>query len=132
MGEGIVRELRMDRYPLLYLKWITNKDLLYSTWNSGQCYVTAWVGGEFGGEWIHVYVWLSPFAVQLETHIFNLLQYGFPDSSAGKESPQNAGDPSLVPGSGRSAGEGIGYPLQYSWASLVAQLVKNLPAMRET
>ena len=49
-----------------------------------------------------------------------------------KKSACNAGDPSSIPGSGRSAGEGIGYPLQYSWASLVAQLVKNLPAMRET
>ena len=57
---------------------------------------------------------------------------GFPDSSAGKEVTCNAGDPSLIPGSGRSPGEGIGYPLQYSWASLVAQLAKNLPAMRET
>ena len=55
-----------------------------------------------------------------------------PDSSVGKESPCNAGDPGLIPGSGRSAGEGIGYPLQYSWASLVVQLVKNLPAVRET
>ena len=53
-------------------------------------------------------------------------------SSVGKESACNAGDSSSIPGSGRSAGEGIGYPLQYSWASLVAQLVKNLPAMRET
>ena len=57
---------------------------------------------------------------------------GFPGSSAGKKSTCNAGDPSSVPGSGRSAGGGIGYPLQYSWASLVAQLVKNPPAMRET
>ena len=57
---------------------------------------------------------------------------GFPDSSGGKESTCNAGDPSSIPGSGRSAGEGIGYPLQYSWASLVAQLVKNLPALQET
>ena len=56
---------------------------------------------------------------------------GFPGSSAGKESACNAGDPSLIPGSGRSTGEGIGYPLQYSWASLEAQLVKNLPAMQE-
>ena len=56
---------------------------------------------------------------------------GFLGSSAGKESAFNAGDPSLIPGSGRST-EGIGYPLQCSWASLVAQLVKNLPAMRET
>ena len=57
---------------------------------------------------------------------------GFPGSSAGKESACNAGDPSSIPGSGRSAGEGIGYPLQYSWASPVAQLVKNPPAMQET
>ena len=45
------------------IKWITSKDLLYNTENSAQCYVTGWIGGEFGGEWIHVYVWLSPFAV---------------------------------------------------------------------
>ena len=57
---------------------------------------------------------------------------GFPDSSVGKESTCNAGDPGSIPGSGRSAGEGIGYPLQYSWASLVAQLVKNPPAMWKT
>ena len=56
---------------------------------------------------------------------------GFPDRSVGKESACNAGDPALIPGLGRSAGEGIGYSLQY-WASLVAQLVKNPPAMRET
>ena len=57
---------------------------------------------------------------------------GFPDGSVGKESACNARDPGLIPGSGRSAGEGIGYPLQYSWASLVAELVKNLPEMQET
>ena len=56
----------------------------------------------------------------------------FPDSSVGKESTWNGGDPGSIPGLGRSAGEGIGYPLQYSWASLVAQLVKNLLAMCET
>ena len=56
----------------------------------------------------------------------------FPDNSVGKESTCNAGDPSLIPGWGRSAEEEIGYPLQYSWASLVAQLVKNPPAMWET
>ena len=49
-----------------------------------------------------------------------------------KNPPCNAGDPGLLCGLGRSAGEGIGYPLQYSWASLVAHLVKNLPAMQET
>ena len=56
----------------------------------------------------------------------------FPNSSVGKESTCNAGDPGSIPGSGRSPGEGIGYPLQYSWASLVAQLVKNPLAMWET
>ena len=57
---------------------------------------------------------------------------GSPGRSAGKETTCHAGDPGSVPGSGRSPGEGIGYPLQYSWASLVAQLVKNPPAMQET
>ena len=57
---------------------------------------------------------------------------GFLDSSVGKESAYNARDPSSISGLGRSAGEGIGYPPQYSWASLVAQLVKNPPAMWET
>ena len=56
----------------------------------------------------------------------------FPHSSIGKKSTCNVGDPGSIHGSGRSAGEGIGYPLKYSWASLVAQLVKNLPAMWET
>ena len=59
-GEGweeeIVRELGMDMYTLLYLKWITNKDLLYITGNTAQCCVSAWMGGAFGGEWIYVYV----------------------------------------------------------------------------
>ena len=57
---------------------------------------------------------------------------GFRGSSVGKESSCNAGNPSLIPGSGRSPGEGTGYPFQYSWASLVAQMVKNLPAVWET
>ena len=57
---------------------------------------------------------------------------GFPDSSVGKEFACNTGDPSLIPGLERSAGEEMGYPLQYSWAYLVAQLLKNLPAMQET
>ena len=58
--ERIVREFGMDMYTLKYLKWITNKDLLYSTGNSARCYVAAWMGGQFGGEWIYVRVWLSP------------------------------------------------------------------------
>ena len=59
----------------------------------------------------------------------NYTNFPFP---VGKESTCNAGDLGSIPGSGRIAGEGINYPLQYSWASLVAQLVKNLPAMQET
>ena len=58
--------------------------------------------------------------------------WGFPDSSVGKESACNAGDHGSIPGSGKFAKEGIGYPLQYSWVSLVAQMVKNLPVMWET
>ena len=60
------------------------------------------------------------------------LNIGFPGNSDGKESVCDAGGPDLIPGLGRSAGEGIGYPFQYSWASLVAQLVKNPPAVWET
>ena len=56
----------------------------------------------------------------------------FSGSSAGKGSACSAGEPGLIPGSGKSPGDGIGYPLQYFGASLVAQTVKNLPAMRET
>ena len=61
-----------------------------------------------------------------------MLWFGFPGSSAGKESTLNVGDPGSISGSRRSPGEGTGYPLQYSWASLVAQKVKNLPAMWTT
>ena len=57
---------------------------------------------------------------------------GFPGSSASTESACNAGESGSIPGSGISPGEGIGYPFQYSWASLVAQSVKNLPTMQET
>ena len=65
MAGGIVREFETDMNTQLYLKWISNKNLLYSTENSSQCYGAAWMGGEFGGEWIHIYVWLSPFSVHL-------------------------------------------------------------------
>ena len=72
---------------------------------------------------------------QIMYEIFSLiLRYslGFPSSSASKESACNAGDPDLVPGSGRTPGEGIGYPFLYSWAFLVVQMVKNPPAVWET
>ena len=65
-GEGIVKDFGKVMYTLLYLKWITNKNLLYSTWSSAQCYVPAWVGEGLGGKWIHVCAWLSPFTVHLK------------------------------------------------------------------
>ena len=61
----------------------------------------------------------------------NLGSKGFPDSSIGKELTYNSGHPGSIPGSERTAGEGIGCPLHY-WGSLVTQLVKNLPAMLKT
>ena len=70
-------------------------------------------------------VWLTPWSSRLTLVLPEGIVHG-------KESTCKAGDPSLIPGLGRSAGEGIGYPLQNPWASLVGQLVKNLPAMQET
>ena len=64
--------------------------------------------------------------------IFMNSEMSFLDSSVGKESACNVGDPGSILGSGRYPEEGIGYPVQYTWASLVAQVVKNLPAMQET
>ena len=61
-----------------------------------------------------------------------MFSLGFPHGSVGKDSACNEGDPGSIPELGRYAREGIGYPLQYSWASLVPQLVKNPPAMQET
>ena len=75
--------------------------------------------------------WVYALHIYYDCHCHHLL-LGFSDSSVGKESACNAGDPRLIPGSGRPTGKGIDYPLQYYWASMVAQLVKNLPAMRET
>ena len=60
-GEGLDGEFGTDMYTLLYLKWIISKDLLYSKGNSAQCYVAAWMGGTFRGEWIH-----TPFYVHLK------------------------------------------------------------------
>ena len=56
----------MDMSTLLYLKWITNRNLLYSTGNSAQCHTAAWTRGEFGGGWIHVYTRLRTFDVDLK------------------------------------------------------------------
>ena len=65
-------------------------------------------------------------------YVTNTSVKDLPGSSAGKESACNAVDLGSIPGLGSSPGEGIGYPLQYSWASLVAQSVKNLLVMQET
>ena len=89
----------------------------------------------FTDEELNVAKWYKLFtsAVNSEARIKHYsIWNSFPHSSVGKESACNAGDPGSIPGSGRSAGKGIGYPLQYSWASLVAQLVKNLSAIQET
>jgi len=76
----------------------------------------------------------QPMTVSSSKPFFVCPQYfwGFPDNPVGKEFTCNAGDPSSIPGSGRSPGEGIGYLLQYFWASIVAQLVKYPPAIQET
>ena len=60
------RELGMVMYTVVYSKWISKKDLLCNTWNSVQCSMAAWIGGEFGEKWIFAYVWPSPFSVHLK------------------------------------------------------------------
>ena len=80
-----------------------------------------WQSNEYMS-WEAIHVNTNPF-ISIWTYL---------DSSVGKESVCNAGDPGSIPELGRSPGEGLGYLLQYSWALLVAQLVKNPPAMRET
>ena len=80
----------------------------------------------------HPYMTIWTFVGKVMSLLFNTLCRFSPDSSAGKESTFNAGDPSSIPGLGGSPGQGIGYPLQYFWASLVSQLVKNPPAVQKT
>ena len=86
--------------------------------------------------WIPCLAYWKSATLKIKVHMafWMVIFFGpcFPDSSVGKESAWNVGDPSSIPATGRSAGERMGYPLQYSWASFVAQLVKNLPAMQET
>ena len=77
---------------------------------------------------------LPPFITLMIISSYYMTVKGFPGGSESKESACNAGgagDPGSIPGLGRSPGGGKGNPLQYSWASLVAQMVKNLPAMQE-
>ena len=107
--------------------WVSSPwfDWFFSPWVMLSCFLTcliicSWMTGVLSG-------WMPGIFLLLFLSFM-----GFSDSSVGRESTCNAGDPSSIPGSGRSAREGIGYPLQYSWASLVAQLIKNPPAMQET
>ena len=104
--------------------WHTTLPVCCSVSSSNCCFLTAyrflrrqlrWSGIPISWRIFHSLLWSTSLTEQLV-----------------KESACNAGDPGSIPGLGRSAGEGIGYPLQYSWTSLVAQLVKNPPAMRET
>ena len=70
-GEGIVRDYRKVMYTLLYLKWITNKDLLYSTWNSAQCYAAAWMGGGWGENGhLYIYGWVPSLFTWNSTVLF--------------------------------------------------------------
>ena len=76
--ERIVKDFGKVMYTLLYLKWITSKNLLYSTWNSAQCYVPAWLGGGFGGEWIiYMYGWVPSLVAWNYQNIFNWLSVQF-------------------------------------------------------
>ena len=98
-GGEIIRELEMVMYTLVYFKWITSKDLLYSTGNSAQYYVAAWMGGGFGGEWIHAYVWLNPFAVhpQLWQRCYlAIVQYKIKSKKKKKEEDWDASDGSVI------------------------------------
>ena len=87
----------------------------------------------FTPSWLRETVWVAEGTIIFLWHLsVTEKPDSFPGGSVGKESACSAGDPSSIPGLGRSAAEGIGYPLQYSWASLVAQLVKNPPAVWDT
>ena len=76
-------------------------------------------------------LWFSQGILSVVELLGHIVVLGFPDGSDSKESACNAGDLGSIPGLGRSPGEKIGYPFQYSWASLMAQTVKNPPAVQE-
>ena len=80
----------MDMSTLLCLKWITNKELLYGTWDSAQCYVAVWRGGEFGREWIHLHVWLNPLLFTRNCH--NIVNWLYPNTKykVKKKTPNQA------------------------------------------
>ena len=117
------------------LQWVAISFSRGSSWPRDRTQVSC-IAGRFFTVWATREDLMMGWMIQIE-HWFliltlPLLSEAFSDSSVGKESACNAGDLSSIPGSGRSAGEGLSYPFQYSWASPVAQLVKNPPAMWET
>ena len=127
-----------ETYPSLVDQMVKNPPIMWDTWVQHQGWedplekVTATHSS--------ILAWVIPWTEKLQSMGSQRVGYdwadwvtlGFSGSSAGKESACNAGYPSLIPGSGRSPGEGIGYPLQYSWASLVAQMVKIPPTLGKT
>ena len=124
------------KHPQTTCKWwvwlSSNKILLLKT-GSRLGLAHSWPLVDSGCRSVVMYcvgAWTLLLEVSRFESCFDLL--GFPGNSVGEESTYSAGDPGSISGAGWSAGEGIGYPLQYSWVSLVAQLVKNLPAMWET
>ena len=103
---------------LLYIEWINNRILLYSTGNCIQYPVINHNEKEFLKECIYMCVCVYIYIYMLCVCVCVCVCVCFPDSSVGKESACNAGDPGLIPESGRSSGEGLGYPFQYSWLLL--------------
>ena len=118
---------RLKRLPAMWETWVRSLDQQDSlekeiaTHSSILAWRIPWTE-----ELVGYSLWVAKSQTQLSNFTFTF------NSSVGKEFACSAGDPSSISGLGRSAGEGIGYPFQYSWAALVAQLVKNLPAMQET
>ena len=110
MGDGNRKHKKDQEVVPFHIN--TEIDFLFEIWNTPSN--------------VSFYIWRD------RIYMCVCIYMGFPDSSVGKESTWNAGNPNSIPGLKRSPGEGIGYPLQYSWASLVAQLVKNLPTIHKT
>ena len=118
---------RLKRLPAMWETWVRSLDQQDSlekeiaTHSSILAWRIPWTE-----ELVGYSLWVAKSQTQLSNFTFTF------NSSVVIECACSAGDPSSISGLGRSAGEGIGYPFQYSWAALVAQLVKNLPAMQET
>ena len=117
--EGMVREFGTNMYTLIHLKPVTNKVLLCSTGDSVQCYVAAWMGGEFGGEWyMYMCGWVPSCSPETITTVLIIYTPIWASLVAQQQRihlpmPANAGDVSSTPELRRTSGEGNGNPLQY-------------------